>query len=71
MALPRENPLSCITLDGAELCDGISHLTAGIKVTDPSAVDPRDGGPLCMNNVENYGRFLTIRVETTALPCRV
>jgi hypothetical protein len=25
----------CIKLDGAELCDGISHLTASIKVTDP------------------------------------
>jgi hypothetical protein len=24
-----------ITLDGAELCDGISNLKAGIKVTDP------------------------------------
>jgi hypothetical protein len=29
-----------ITLDGAELCDGLCHLTAGIKVTDPRAVDP-------------------------------
>jgi hypothetical protein len=39
----------CITLDGAELCDGLCHLTAGIKVTDPRVVDPRDGTPLsCM-----------------------
>ncbi len=36
----------CITLDGAELCDGLCHLTAGIKVTDQSAVDPKDGSPL-------------------------
>jgi hypothetical protein len=53
----RESVEMCITLDGAELCDGISHLTAGIKVTDPRAIDPRDGSPLCLNNVENYGRI--------------
>jgi hypothetical protein len=41
----------CITLDGAELCDGLSHLTAGIKITDPRAVDPKDGSPLsCMED---------------------
>jgi len=38
-------------------CDGIYHLTVGIKVTDPQAIDPRDGSPLCLNNVENYGRI--------------
>jgi hypothetical protein len=36
----------CITLDRAELCDGLCHLTAGIKITDPRAVDPRDGTPI-------------------------
>jgi hypothetical protein len=51
----RESVEMCIMLDGAELCDGISHITAGIKVTDPQAVDPRDGSPLCMMNVEHYG----------------
>jgi hypothetical protein len=35
-----------IMLDGAELCDGLCHLTAGIKITDPRAVDPHDGKPL-------------------------
>jgi len=45
----------CIKLDGAELCDGISHLTAGIKVTDARAVDPSNGSPLCMMNVETFG----------------
>jgi hypothetical protein len=46
-----------ITLDGAELCDGISHLTAGIKVTDARAIDPRDGSPLCMTMDEMMGRM--------------
>jgi hypothetical protein len=47
----RESVELCITLDGAELCDGLSHLTAGIKITDPRAVDPKDGTPLsCMEN---------------------
>jgi hypothetical protein len=31
----RESVEMCIMLDVAELCDGISHLAAGIKVTDP------------------------------------
>jgi len=31
-----------MTLDGAELCDGKSHLTAGVKVTDARAIDSRD-----------------------------
>jgi hypothetical protein len=39
----RDSVEVSITPDGAELCDGLCHLTAGIKVTDPRAVDPRDG----------------------------
>jgi hypothetical protein len=35
-----------ITLDGAELCDYKSHLTAGVKVTDKGAVDPCTKLPL-------------------------
>jgi hypothetical protein len=35
-----------IALDGAEICDGLSHLTAGIKMTDGRAVDPTDGMPV-------------------------
>ncbi len=46
-----------ITLDGAELCDGISHLTAGIKVTDSRAIDPRDGSPLCTVDDATFGRI--------------
>lgn len=37
-----------ITLDGAEVCDFISHLTAGIKVTDARAIDPRECSLMCM-----------------------
>jgi hypothetical protein len=36
----RESVELSITLDGAELCNGISHLTAGIKITDGRAIDP-------------------------------
>jgi hypothetical protein len=48
----QESVELCITMDGAELCDGLCHLTAGIKITDSRAVDPRNGSPLC---VVNYG----------------
>ena len=53
----RESVELSITMDGAELCDGISHLTAGIKVTDGRAIDPRDGSPLCMTMDEVMGRM--------------
>ncbi len=53
----RESIELCITLDGAELCDGISHLTAGIKITDPRAIDPKNGIPLCTVNDEHLGRI--------------
>jgi hypothetical protein len=37
----------CVTLDGAELCDYLSHLTAGVKIVDKRAIDPRTKLPLC------------------------
>lgn len=43
-----------ITLDGAELCDYKSHLTAGIKVTDRRAIDPRTNIPLCSETGKVY-----------------
>jgi hypothetical protein len=55
----RETIELCITLDGAELCDGISHLTAGIKITDARAVDPKNGIPLCAVNHEHIGRIFS------------
>jgi hypothetical protein len=42
----QESVELCITLDGAEICKDLSHLTFGIKVTDGRAIDPRDGTPL-------------------------
>jgi hypothetical protein len=30
----------CMTLDGAELCDYLTHLTAGVKIVDKRAVGP-------------------------------
>jgi hypothetical protein len=46
----RETVELCITLDGAELCDGIQHLTAGVKITDKRAIDPKDGAPLSISD---------------------
>jgi hypothetical protein len=42
----RESIEICMTLDGAKLCDGILYITAGIKITDCRAIDPREGSPL-------------------------
>ncbi len=44
---PRESVEICVTLDGAELCGYLNHLTAGVKIVDKRAVDPRSGRPLC------------------------
>jgi hypothetical protein len=46
----RESMEISITLDGAELCNGISHIAAGIKVTDGRAIDPQTGIPLCTDD---------------------
>lgn len=43
----RESIDICITLDGAELCDYLNHLTAGVKIIDKRGIDPRTGQPLC------------------------
>jgi hypothetical protein len=37
-----------ITLDGADLSRNITHVTAGIKIIDPRAIDPRSGLPIGM-----------------------
>jgi hypothetical protein len=56
----RESVELSITLYGAELCNGISHRTAGIKVTDGRAIDPRDGTPLCTMDDDSFGRLFNI-----------
>jgi hypothetical protein len=35
-----------ITLDGAELTNDLCHLSFGVKITDPRAIEPQDGRPL-------------------------
>jgi hypothetical protein len=47
-----------ITLDGAELCERISHITAGIKDTDGRAIDPQTGMPLCTDD-DTFSRIFT------------
>jgi hypothetical protein len=39
----RESIEICITLDRAELCNYLNHLTAGVKIVYKRAVDPRLG----------------------------
>jgi hypothetical protein len=69
----RESVELSITLDGAELCDGIYHLTAGIKVTDARAIDPRDGSPLSMTMDEVMGHMFQnqSRNNCFALKCLI
>jgi hypothetical protein len=44
---PNELPVEfSITLDGADLSRNISHVTAGIKINDPRAIDPKSGIPI-------------------------
>jgi len=52
----RESVELNVTFDGAEICDGLCHLTAGIKMTDGRAVDPTDGMPLSFME-EGVGRL--------------
>jgi hypothetical protein len=51
-----------ITLDDAELCDGICHLTAGIKITVKRVLNPRDGSPL--SSLDNdFGRIFNVQSQ--------
>jgi hypothetical protein len=48
---PNQPPVQfSITLDGADLSQNISHVTAGIKINDPRAVDPISGIPIGMED---------------------
>jgi hypothetical protein len=57
----RESVEICMTLDGAELCDGLSHLTAGIKISDHRAIDARDGVPLSSLADGVFGRIFKVQ----------
>jgi hypothetical protein len=54
-----------ITLDGADLSRNISHVTAGIKINDPRAIDPKSGIPIGMDD--------SLRVQSRELcwPCKI
>jgi hypothetical protein len=63
---PDEPPVEfSITLDGADLSRNISHVTAGIKINDPRAIDPKSGIPIGMDD--------SLRVQSRELcwPCKI
>jgi hypothetical protein len=63
---PEEPPVEfSITLDGADISRNISHVTAGIKINDPRAIDPRTGIPI--------GRDGSVPVQSRELcfPCKI
>ncbi len=62
----QESIKMCITLDGAELTKDLCHLTFGVKMTDPRAIDPRDGSNCDMQRVVFLEIFFRFKVETTA-----
>jgi hypothetical protein len=48
---PNQPPVQfSITLDGADLSRNITHVTAGIKINDPRAIDPVSGIPIGMED---------------------
>jgi hypothetical protein len=59
----RESVELSITLDGAELCNRISHLMVGIKVTDGRAVDPQMGIQLCTGGDETFSRIFSMQSQ--------
>jgi len=64
----RESVELCFTLDGAELYKGIQHLTAGVKITDARAIDPKDGTPLCSDGV--FGRIFKVQSRNYCFPMK-
>jgi hypothetical protein len=58
----------CITCDGAELSDGLSHLTAGIKITDCRAIDPQTGFQLSSEGM--LGRIFKVQRRNYCLPMK-
>jgi hypothetical protein len=51
----RESIEIVMTSDGAKLCDYLNHLTAGIKIVDRRAINPRTGQSLCTHTEELLG----------------
>jgi hypothetical protein len=57
----RESIELCITLDGAELTKDLCHLSFGVKITDPRAIDPRDGTPLAYSQEGISGNIFKVQ----------
>jgi hypothetical protein len=57
---PTQPPVEfSITLDGADLSRNISHVTAGVKINDPRAIDPVTGIPIgCEDSTKVQSREL-------------
>jgi hypothetical protein len=65
-ANPDEPPVEfSVTLDGADLSRNILQVTAGIKINDPKAIDPKSGIPIGMDD--------SLRVLSRELcwPCKI
>jgi hypothetical protein len=58
----------CITCDGAELSDGLSHLKAGIKITDSRVFDPQTGLPQSSEGM--LGRIFKVQSRNYCFPMK-
>jgi len=57
----RESAEMFITLDGAELCKDLSHLTLGVKITDDRVIDPWVGSQLAYNEAGVFGKLFQMQ----------
>jgi hypothetical protein len=64
-ANPDKPPVELsITLDGADLSRNIPHVTAGIKINEPRAFDPKSRIPIGMDN-----SYLRVQSGELCWPC--
>ena len=54
-----------ITLDGADLSQNIQHVTCGIKVVDPRAVNPITNIPLGLEGVQSRENCFSFKIHLT------
>jgi hypothetical protein len=68
----QESVELCITLEGAELCKGLSYLSLKVKITDKCAMNPRDGMPLRETQDRIFGNLFIMQaliLIMQAVPC--
>ncbi len=67
MALDPDQPSVEVskTLDGADLSRNISHVTAGIKINEPRAIDPISGIPIGMKDSRK------VQSRELCYPCKI